>query len=375
MMNQIGMRYSMRLLFVPALLFILGCDETQLNTETNNPTPPDVIGEVPPKDTTPPPASGQDPIADPIDNPIEKICSRLDFKDVSWPSTMTPQEQMQFAVALNITGSYEGNVGWKNLAGNFDGQGISMGLMQQNLGQGTLQPLWIEMFQRDPQALENLFSSGQRLSMRRMLEAWRGSPIPTIAELKREPAKLDIGELFPQGDSFNELDENYKPPFLRETIAKNDNSVAWARSEALSSNGQILGSWKSPLEVMAETSKYRSLQISASTLYFLKAQSYFQSFKFTEIRFLLLMYDFVVQNGSIGQAHLALYNMWLKNNPNASEEDRAFALLEARLTTVKDQYKADVRARKSTIIRGTGVVHKKNRNLPKEFCYDPSLKS
>ncbi|MFN9067434.1 MAG: hypothetical protein ACK5V3_09410, partial [Bdellovibrionales bacterium] len=97
--------------------------------------------------------------------------------------------------------------------------------------------------------------------------------------------------------------------------------------------------------------------------------AYLQSFGFTELRFLLLMYDFVVQNGSIGQSHVNIYNNWLRQNPNANQEQKAFALLEARLTSVRDQYKDDVRARKTTIIKGEGVVHKRKRNLPKEYCF------
>jgi len=42
--------------------------------------------------------------------------------------------------ALKITGDFEGG-GYGSLAGNFDGQGVSAGILQWNLGQGTLQLL------------------------------------------------------------------------------------------------------------------------------------------------------------------------------------------------------------------------------------------
>jgi hypothetical protein len=44
--------------------------------------------------------------------------------------------------ALNITGDFETEgEPWAMIAGNFDGQGISCGVLQQNIGQGSLQPL------------------------------------------------------------------------------------------------------------------------------------------------------------------------------------------------------------------------------------------
>jgi hypothetical protein len=352
--------FNMRWIIVFSFLMLSACDEAQLKKETAS-----APGEEK-KEQLPPPIAEPIPVPNPT-NPIDRICSSLDFRNVDWPVTMSLDEQMYFALALNVTGSFEGNVGWKNLAGNFDGQGISMGLMQQNLGQGTLQPLWIEALQRDRNSVSKELSSGQVLSMQRMLEAWRGGPLPiTFAQSQ---TKFQ-GTLFPQGNAFNDLDENYKDTDFDEANLKNQASVNWAKSEALDARGQVNSGWKKPLENIAVTPIYRSLQVRASLTYFLKAQAYLTSFGFTEIRFLLLMYDFVVQNGSIGQSHLVIYNNWLKQNPNANQEQKALALLEARLTTVKDQYKSDVRARKTTIIKGEGVVHQKRRNLPIEYCFN-----
>lgn len=42
--------------------------------------------------------------------------------------------------AIEITSGFEGAT-WDTVVGNFDGQGLSCGAMQQNLGQGTLQAL------------------------------------------------------------------------------------------------------------------------------------------------------------------------------------------------------------------------------------------
>jgi hypothetical protein len=39
---------------------------------------------------------------------------------------------------LRNTGFFEGNDGYSTVSGNFDGQGISFGIIQYNFGQGTL---------------------------------------------------------------------------------------------------------------------------------------------------------------------------------------------------------------------------------------------
>ena len=54
-----------------------------------------------------------------------QVCSGLDFKGVTWPPSMTHEDELALELALNISGSYEGAEGWANLTGNFDGQGRS----------------------------------------------------------------------------------------------------------------------------------------------------------------------------------------------------------------------------------------------------------
>ena len=101
--------------------------------------------------------------------------------------------------------------------------------------------------------------------------------------------------------------ENFSENISQQGATKNEKSVKWAQKTALDSKGQVLGFWSRPLQNMAESSSYRSLQIQTSLSYFEKAQQYFQAFEFTQLRHLLLMYDFVIQNGSIGENHLKIY--------------------------------------------------------------------
>lgn len=50
-------------------------------------------------------------------------------------------------LALEITGRFEG-AGWGGVARNFDGQGLSFGILQWNYGQGTLQKLLLKYHEK-----------------------------------------------------------------------------------------------------------------------------------------------------------------------------------------------------------------------------------
>lgn len=52
-----------------------------------------------------------------------------------------------------LTAAFEGG-GYTALSGNFDGQGVSFGFLQWNLGRGTLQPLIKAMHEHDPVAFD-----------------------------------------------------------------------------------------------------------------------------------------------------------------------------------------------------------------------------
>lgn len=64
-------------------------------------------------------------------------------------------------IALFITAGFEnGNPSFGKCADNFDGMGMSFGLIQWNFGMNTLGPILKEMHDVDPQAFEAAFASG-----------------------------------------------------------------------------------------------------------------------------------------------------------------------------------------------------------------------
>ena len=346
--------------------FSSGSPNSTSNSSQGDQTPPATPGDpggTPP--TTPP--------TNPVPAPSLDICSKLDFGDVVWPAKLLTVERKAMALALNITGSFEGSAGWANLGNNFDGQGMSLGLNQQNLGQGSLQPMLTAMMTENRSVMAGVFSANNLKSLSTMLSNYSGQNISSasaVREFANEPT-LSIETLFPEKSALSPLDEDYVGE-LKAMDAKTDASVAWARANLYQSGGAFKADWRVSFQTLAVKAPYRTLQIEAAMTMFTKAQGYFVSLKFTEMRSLLMMYDIVVQNGGLNSTHLSQYAAYVSANPNASETARLNKLLTIRLVSVRDQYKADVSSRKSAIINGTGTVHGAKRNLPNEYCYKSS---
>ncbi len=291
------------------------------------------------------------------------ICGRLSFQGISWPQTLPAKDRKSLATSLNLTGSYEGGQGWINITNNFDGMGMSLGLLQQNFGSGSLQPLLLKFRTQDRNQMQSFFANSDFTSLENML--LQNSFMAALAEEEESP------ELFPNKMSLSPLDES---PMGFSAFSSSSGSVNWAVGQLYAGGDgrTFIPRWKNSFQSMANSASYRSLQVESAVRLYKKAQNYFQTFGFREFRSMLLMYDFVVQNGGFNSTHLSLFNAYKQSNPQASETERAMKLLEIRLTSVRTQYRGDVYARKSTIILGTGKVHGNTRNMPKEFCYNPN---
>jgi len=273
----------------------------------------------------------------------------LDFSGVTWSESLTLDDRKALGIALNISGSYEGNKGWGNIATNFDGQGVSLGLLNQNLGQGSLQPMLIRMRDQHPEALKAIFKPEHLKSLLAMLSRW-------------EKASKDE----PPSPTLSILDE----PLDSEERSANSDSVAWAEENLYDGSG-FDPVWKKGLVALAEHPDYVSYQIAAAEGYHAKALKYQVRIGIKEFRAYLMLFDIVVQNGSLYEVDLTDYEAYVKANPSATNTQKLEKLLELRIRHVREQYKADVRARKKTIINGAGTVHGERRDLPKEYSYDP----
>lgn len=277
------------------------------------------------------------------------VCSGLDFSGVSWPASLGLDDQLALMLALNISGSFEGGDGWGNITDDFDDQGVSLGLLNQNLGQGSLQPLLVKMRDKHPAVLANVFSPAHLTSLLGMLASWQP----------------------PQGQSSpaanNRLDEPAAGQIMMSPAASA--GVAWARQN-LYINKAFDPVWKAELVAMAQTPEFVSIQIAAALWLHEQAVAEQKSIDVRELRAYLMMFDVAVQNGGLYDADVTDYTAWVKANPKASNLRKLEKIRDLRLRHVRRRFVVDVHSRKTAIIHGKGRVHGELRDLPKQYCYD-----
>jgi hypothetical protein len=288
-----------------------------------------------------------------------KLCSKLDFNDITWPTSLTALDRDALKVALNISGSFEGQGGWGNISNNFDGTGLSLGLLNQTLGTGSLEPLLIDMRNNNYTKMESILSTAHFQSVLDMLLTWERAGVTSLAFTDDGPtlSQFDIG--------FNEG--------LLKAASRNQAAINWAQGNLYQSNGHFKPDWLKELVVLAELPEYVSIQVKSALRIHQKSVDYESSIGARELRAYLMMFDINVQNGGIYTSDWNDFKAYLKGKPDATVTERLEKILELRLRHVNTQSIADVRARKLALIYGHGVVHGDSRKLETEYCYSGAL--
>lgn len=310
--------------------------------------------------------SGKEDDGTPSVDPSLSICSKLNFEGITWSKSLPILERDPFALALNITGSFEGSRGFENLTGNFDGQGVSMGLLQQNLGQGSLQPMLIAHRDFNLSNISSFFTSAHFQALQAMLTKWETQPIIASKAVLEESglSLLDDPELVAKESGF---DGALTKIFFAAAISREQESVNWAIANVLTGTS-LKADWALEFKALAGSPIYRSMQVDRAEILHGRALALFDFFEMTDVRSYLFFFDIIVQNGGIPESMRNELKTTLGKQPTLSETQRLSIILEKRLTIVKDQWRDDVRKRKTSLINGKGVVHGANRDYEKEFC-------
>lgn len=293
------------------------------------------------------------------------ICSALTFDEqLNWPPSEFGVRRSAFKLSLNVTSSYEGRHSWSSIANDFDSMGLSLGLLNQPLGTGSLQPLLIQLRNKHYNVLSSIFPSAHLSSLTGMLRAWEGRRPTSILANEQTLSPLDI-----YGEDLNKkIIESSRVELLG---TGNAASASWARSTLYTDGGRTFKQdWLRELQAMAEAPEYVAIQIAAANNLHQYALQLYETIGIATARSYLLMFDFVVQNGGLYNSDINMYFNWANANPNATEKQRLYKILEIRLRHVNPKYVEDVKARKGTIIEGTGYVHGAHRQLESEYCYD-----
>jgi hypothetical protein len=209
--------------------------------------------------------------------------------------------------ALLITSEYEGPDGYSNVTGNFDGQGLSFGALQWNLGQGTLQPILSSLITRYPDTVNAIFGGDKLQTLQNVL------------------------------------------------ATSSSEQVDWGQSISLHGGGTIQSDWCQAFKHLGQTAQCQTVQLEAADAYLQRAKALCDEFGIRTERGYALMFDIAVQNGSVSDA--ARTYMDQQGGTDIAEKEKLSLIAQAVANASAAAYRNDVLARKMAIVNGSGVVH------------------
>jgi len=227
---------------------------------------------------------------------------------------------------LALTGAFETSQPppdcFAGLSGDFDGQGISLGVCQWNLGQGSLQPMLEEMNQTQTAILQQIF-----------------------------------------GQQYRELEA-----MLRATRQE---QLAWARS-IQNLKHVVVEPWRGRFKALGRRPEFQEIQAKHALQLYEKALALCEVYGVFSGRAVALMFDIKVQNGSISELVRAqieqdFARLGASTDPADQEVARLRIIANRRAEAAKPQWIEDVRNRKLTIANGVGVVHGNHYDLEEQY--------
>lgn len=228
---------------------------------------------------------------------------------------------------LALTGAFETGAPipecFAAVSGDFDGQGMSFGALQWNLGQGTLQPLLKEM----------------------------------------DRAYSDI---------LKEIFDNHYPVLRAMLEARRDEQLAWARSIQDPKRFVLVEPWRGLFKTLGRREKFQNLQVKHAGQLYQSAIALCRVYRVRSERAVALMFDIKVQNGSISELVRAQIEQDFEQLERSGDRDhkevaRLRIIANRRAEAAHPRWVEDVRARKLTIANGEGTVHGSYYNLDEQY--------
>ena len=208
------------------------------------------------------------------------------------------------------------------LSGDFDGQGISFGVLQWNFGQGSLQPLLVEMNRRHPKLLRDL------------------------------------------------LHEEY-PLFTAFLKATREEQLAWARSIQDPIRHSIFEPWRGLLKTLGKMPEFQEIEVAAADKLYQSAKKLARQYGLWSERAVALMFDILVQNGSISALVRAQilrdFEKIDRADKETAEVERMTIIAHRRAEAANPRWIEDVRARKLCCAQGRGKVHGTEYDLEGQY--------
>jgi len=244
----------------------------------------------------------------------------FDEDEVSPPAIL--DEPLSYR-SLALTGSFETGKPppdcFAGISGDFDGQGISFGALQWNLGQGSLQPLLKKMDRQHPDLVKNIFA-----------------------------------------ERCSEFREIIKAP--------QEQQMVWSRSIQNQNNYMIREPWCGLFKTLGRCAEFEDIEVEAANQLYDEAIELAHEYEFKSERAVALMFDIKVQNGSIYPYVKQQIMRDFDSLPDDSgEEGRLIIVANRRAEACSQRWIEDVRRRKLTIARGRGTVHGMHYDLADDY--------
>ncbi|MCX7914332.1 MAG: peptidoglycan-binding protein [Thermodesulfovibrionales bacterium] len=228
---------------------------------------------------------------------------------------------------LALTGSFETGKDipecFAGLSGDFDGQGMSFGVLQWNFGQNSLQPLLKDMINRHPHIMGSIFH------------------------------------------------ENYET-LLEALNSDKEELMSFVRSIQHPVKHYIYEPWRGMFKSLGRTEEFQNIQLKYANDLYKSALNLCSEYGLWSERAVALMFDIKVQNGSISNLVKTLILNDFKNLPaDLSEEEKEVykmrIVANRRAEASNPRWIEDVRARKLCCANGGGIVHGTNYDLEQQF--------
>lgn len=228
---------------------------------------------------------------------------------------------------LALTGAFETGAGipdcFAGISGDFDGQGISLGVCQWNFGQGSVQPLLQEMLDGHAAEARAIF----------------GDDLPVLAAALASP---------------------------------HADQMAFARSLQHPVRHFVYEPWRGMFRALGRTRAFQDIQVAHASRLFQAAGRLAAELGVGSERAVALLFDIVVQNGSISalvkariQADVAALPATLAGD--ALEVEKLRIIANRRAEASNPIWVEDVRARKLCCANGGGAVHGIAYDLEEQF--------
>jgi hypothetical protein len=245
--------------------------------------------------------------------------------DIPAPAVTTKPLDHQ---CLALTGGFETDHPppdcFAGLSGDFDDQGISFGVLQWNIGQGTLQPLLAQMNQNHPDLLGQVFGPNY------------SALVAVLGEAR-------------------------------------DEQLAWARSIQDPIRHGLFEPWQGQFKTLGRLQEFQDIEGQNAAGIFQQALALCNEFGVSSQRAAALIFDIKVQSGGIKSwVKLQILSDFAQLDQSGTgdvplEVARLRIIATRSADSANPKWVADVKNRKLTIANGEGTVHGNHYDLEAQY--------